>query len=73
MLNSLVLGSKVLIQSKRSLLSKLFITLNSLSTVPNLSLTAWFKTIEPFLSEIDRWYVPFGIFKIKPHASNLTL
>ena len=73
MLNNLVLGYEVLIQSKSSLLFRLFITLNSLSTVPDLSLKAWFNTFQAFLSEIDLWQVPFGIFKNKPHDFNLTL
>ena len=67
------LGSKLVIQSRSFLLSLLFVTLNSDSTVPSLSLMAWFKTMEPFWSDTDLWKVPLGMLKIYPHDSNLTL
>ena len=47
--------------------------LNSDSTVPFLSLMAWFKTMEPFSSDTDLWKVPLGILRIYPQDSNLTL
>ena len=67
------LGSKLVIQSRSFLLSLLFVTLNSDSTVPSLSLIAWFKTMEPFSSDTDLWKVPLGILNMYPQDSNLTL
>ena len=58
-------------QFRSFLLSLLFVTLNSDSTVPSLSLIAWFKTMEPFSSDTDLWKVPLGILRIYPQDSNL--